>query len=144
MKRCLVDVNVLLALLARKHLHNQIAKSWFDRLRPGEAGVCRAVQLSVIRLFANPAIMAEHALPPAISWEMLSELMKDERLEFALEPSLVENFLPAFLRAGPPNSALVADAYLAAFAVAADYRFVTLDRGFHRFSGLDLELLASH
>src|SRR5882724_11304373 len=103
MKRCLVDVNVVLALLARKHVHNQVAQSWFDGLRSGEAGVCRAVQLSVVRLFANPAVMAEHALPPPTSWEMLSELMKDERLEFALEPSSVGNFLPAFLRSGPPN-----------------------------------------
>ena len=33
------------------------------------------------------------------------------------------------------------DAYLAAFAIVASRRLVTLDRGFRQFRGLDLDLL---
>lgn len=35
----------------------------------------------------------------------------------------------------------VADAYLAAFAIENNATFVTFDRGFHRFSGLKLQVL---
>jgi predicted nucleic acid-binding protein len=35
MKRCLADVNVLLALLVRHHEHNELLR-WFDSLEAGE------------------------------------------------------------------------------------------------------------
>jgi predicted nucleic acid-binding protein len=40
-----------------------------------------------------------------------------------------------------PVARLVNDAYLAAFAMASGRRLATLDRGFRRFTGLQVELI---
>ena len=65
MKRCLVDVNVWLALLVRQHEHHRLARKWFDTLTAGEGGLCRLVQLGLMRLLANRTIMGDHAIPAA-------------------------------------------------------------------------------
>jgi predicted nucleic acid-binding protein len=53
MKQCLTDVNVLLALLLRQHEYHRTALKWFDILAAGEAGLCRIVQLALIRLLGH-------------------------------------------------------------------------------------------
>lgn len=60
MKRCLVDVNVWLALLVRHHIHHQLARAWYDGLPERQVGLCRIVQLALVRLLANPSIMVLH------------------------------------------------------------------------------------
>jgi predicted nucleic acid-binding protein len=42
-----------------------------------------------------------------------------------------------------PTNKFVADAYLAAFAIAASMRLTTFDSGFEQFRGLELQLLAT-
>jgi toxin-antitoxin system PIN domain toxin len=143
MKQCLADVSVLLPLLVRHHEHHQKALRWFDELRAGEALVCRFVQLALIRLLGNRALMGEFALPAKVAWQLIEELLEDERLEFAAEPQLLNSALPALLNYPTPTNKLVGDAYLAAFAVAATLRLTTFDKGFGQFRGLDLQLLAS-
>jgi uncharacterized protein len=141
MKQCLVDANVLLSLLVRQHIHHHAARSWFDHLHAGEAGVCRMVQLSVIRLLGNRAVMAKDALSAAAAWRLVAELLEDERLEFLPEPDSLDDFLPKFLRYPVPTVNLIADAYLAAFAVAASRRIATFDHGFRQFDELKVDLL---
>jgi toxin-antitoxin system PIN domain toxin len=143
MKPCLADVNVLLALLVRHHEHHRRARKWFDGLAAGEAGLCRMVQLALIRFFGNASIMGDHVMPAAAAWILLEELLADERLEFIAEPPLVDSVFPTLLQYRAPTSKLVGDAYLAAFAIAASRRMVTLDRGFRQFKGLAVELLGS-
>jgi len=142
MKQCLADVNVLLPLLVRHHEHHEIALRWFDGLHAGEAVICRFVQLALIRLLSNRTIMREFVLSAAAAWQLIEELMEDERLAFAAEPALLDSALPALLTDPVPTNKLVADAYLAAFAIAATLRPTTLDHGFQQFRGLDLQLLA--
>jgi toxin-antitoxin system PIN domain toxin len=141
MKQCLVDANVLLSLLVQRHVHHGAARSWFDRLHSGEAGVCRMVQLSVVRLLGNRAVMAKDPLPASAAWQLLAELLDDERLEFLAEPVSLDDFLPKFFRCPVPTGNLIADAYLAAFAVAASRRMATFDRGFRQFDELEVDLL---
>jgi toxin-antitoxin system PIN domain toxin len=131
----LADANVLLALLVRHHDHHVVAGKWFDGLEAGEAGLCRFVQLATIRLLGNASIMADHAIPAAAAWNLLEELLADERLDFAGEPLLLDSVLPTLLKHP------VGNAYLAAFAMASSRRLVTLDGGFRQFRGLDVELL---
>ena len=143
MKRCLVDVNVLLALLVRHHEHNGRALRWFDGLVAGEAILCRFVQLALIRLLGNRTVMGKHAVSASVAWDLIEDLMKDERLEFAAEPAQVDAVLPKLLRYTGPTNKLVGDAYLAAFAIAGEMRLVTIDKGLEQFRGLDIELLNS-
>jgi len=141
MKPCLVDVNVLLALVAQRHVHHQAARKWFSALASGEAGLCRMVQLALIRLLSNPSVMGEDALPAMAAWKLVEELLQDERLEFVHEPALVDSVLPTLFVHRMPAGKLVMDAYLAAFAVAGSLRLATFDKAFEQFRGLELELL---
>jgi uncharacterized protein len=141
MKPCLIDVNVLLALLVRHHEHHALALRWFDGLQPGEAALCRFVQLALIRLLGNRSVMGEHAVSAAAAWQVIEELLADERMEFALEPPSLGAVLPELLRYSSPTNKLVGDAYLAAFCAAGEMGLVTIDRGFAQFAGLDLRLL---
>ncbi len=140
MKRCLVDVNVWLALLVIQHEHHKLARKWFDRLAADEAGLCRIVQLALIRLLANRSIMGVRVVSASAAWDLIEKLLEDERVNFIPEPSGVDSVLPTLLNYPIPTGKLVTDAYLAAFAIAASRRLVTLDRGFRQFRGLDVDL----
>jgi toxin-antitoxin system PIN domain toxin len=142
MKRCLADINLLLPLLVRHHEQHELALRWFDSLAAGEALLCRFVQLALIRLLGNGSIMGDYALPASSAWELLGKLMEDERMEFAAEPTLLEAEFPKLLRYPTPTGKLVGDAYLAAFALAGQFRFATFDTGFRQFRDLDLQLIA--
>ena len=142
MKLCLVDVNVWLALLVVQHAHHKIARQWFDGLAAGESGLCRIVQLGLIRLLGNASIMAQHAMPAARAWEVIETLLEDERVDLIHEPGELELILPSLLKYPIPAGKLVTDAYLAAFAIGASRRLVTLDSGFKQFKALDVVLLS--
>jgi len=137
----LADVNVLLALLVRQHEHHKSALRWFYRLAANEAGLCRFVQLALIRLLGNHHIMGDDAIPAGTAWRLIDELAQDERIDFVPEPDLLDSVLPTLLNHPVPNGKLIGDAYLAAFSIAASLRMVTLDRGFRQFKGLDVEIL---
>jgi uncharacterized protein len=142
MKQCLADVNVLLPLLVPHHEHHDMALQWFENLRAGEAVLCRFVQLALIRLLGNRTIMREFVLSATAAWQIVEDLMEDERLEFAAEPASLDSVFPRLLTYPVPTNSLVADAYLAAFAIAGTMRLATLDQGFKQFRGLELQLLA--
>src|ERR1700730_13255812 len=85
MKRCLVDVNVLLALLVIQHEHHELARKWFDSLAADEAGLCRIVQLALVRLLANRSIIGMHAVSASVAWNLIERLLEDERIDFIPE-----------------------------------------------------------
>jgi toxin-antitoxin system PIN domain toxin len=141
MKRYLVDLNVILAILAWKHDHHARALAWFDRLAAGRTGLCRIVQLGVVRLLGNPSVLGKDAISAEHAWAVVGELLEDERLDFLAEPEGLDRALAPLLNYAGPTGKLVTDAYLAAFAIASKRQLVTFDRGFTQFRGLDVELL---
>jgi len=136
-----VDANVWLALLVPRHQHHRLTREWFAALSAGDAGLCRAVHLAVIRLLSNGSIMKDDALSAADAWNRLEELRQDERVDFLQEPSSLDSILPSLFRYRTPTRNLVNDAYLAAFAIGASRTVVTWDGGFQQFRGLDVEIL---
>jgi len=134
----LVDVNLVLALLVRQHVHHALSRDWFANLGAGEVGLCRLVQLAIVRLLGNRAIMANDAVSALVGWRLIEDLLQDERLEFLPEPPRIDSVLPGLLDHPVLPGKLVSDAYLAAFAMAASRQMVTLDREFLRFRGLDV------
>jgi toxin-antitoxin system PIN domain toxin len=144
MKSCLADINVLVALLAGQHTHHSLARKWFTASGRGEIGICRYVQLGVIRLLGNPAVMGNSAISGFAAYRVIDDLLDlDERVEFVPEPPNLDSFLPKMLSHPMPANKAVNDVYLAAFALASSRRLVTLDAGFRRFGDLDLLLLES-
>lgn len=141
MKPCLADVNVLLALLVRQHEHHKLALKWFERLVAEEVGLCRFVQLALIRLLGNHHIMGEDAIAAGTAWRLIDDLAHDERVTFAPEPDSLDSVFPTLLNTRVPTGKLIGDAYLAAFAISGSRRMVTLDRGFRQFKGLEVDLL---
>ena len=143
MQHSLVDVNVWLSLLVRQHEHHEIARKWYESLESSEAGLCRFVQLGLIRLLGNRAIMGPDAVSSAAAWSLIEELREDERVEFVSEPPDIEIFLPSLLRYPVPTAKLVSDSYLAAFALSSSRRLITLDAGYRQFRGLEIKILES-
>jgi hypothetical protein len=138
----LVDVNVLLPLLVRHHEHHDLALRWFDGLAPGEAALCRFVQVALVRLLGNRTIMGNLAVSASAAWDLIAELMEDERMEFVAEPPLIDAVFPKLLRYATPTNKLVGFAYLAAFSIAGQMTLATVDKGFEQFRDVDLRLLS--
>ncbi|MEZ5353854.1 MAG: TA system VapC family ribonuclease toxin [Bryobacteraceae bacterium] len=138
----LVDVNVWLALLAAHHEHRPRALAWFDSLQAGEAGLCRLVQLSLVRLLSNAKVMGQNAIATRDALDVVDSLMEDERVVFWTEPVGMMTLLPRLLRYTSPTPNLVTDAYLAAFAMAKQCPVTTIDAGFRQFTGLAIEPLS--
>ena len=141
MKRCLVDVNVWFALLVRQHKHHATARAWFETLAAGEAGMCRLVQLGLVRLLANRTILGDDAISATAAWALITSLLQDERVNFTEEPPQLDVYLPAYWNYPIPTGKLVNDAYLAALAASGSRRLVTLDRGFREFRRIEVQLL---
>ena len=116
---------------------------WFDGLAAGEGLLCRYVQLALIRLLGNRAVMGEYAVSASKSWRLIDELMEDERMEFVAEPALVDDVMPKLLRYSVPTNKFVGGAYFPGFSIAGQMRLAAIDAGFEQFRGVDLELLST-
>jgi uncharacterized protein len=137
-KRHLVDVNVCFAWLVNDNANHHKAKQWFATLDPEAVVLCRSVQISVLRLLSDARIMGAFSKPsPMKAWQLVTALCDDDRVVFAPEPSNWENAFPPLLYDPRPAPKLVADAYLAAFAIAGGFRLVSFDSGFRQFKDLD-------
>jgi toxin-antitoxin system PIN domain toxin len=137
---------VWLALALEQHVHHARAVAWFDSLE-AEDGVlfCRSTQQSFLRLLTNPSVLAPYGLSSLTNreaWQAYEGLLADERIAFrSNEPDGLEREWQEFSDRPTVSPKLWMDAYLAAFAVAGGFQFVTLDSAFRQFRGLDLLLL---
>ena len=139
MKR-LSDVNVLLTLASDRCRQHTVIKDWWERLPLTESlCICRPVQTSLLRLLCTDAVMGAEALTLPQAWSVYAQLLASGRFTFALEPPRLDATWAAFCHPFGRAPKVVMDAYLAAFAVAGGYRFVTLDKAFGQFKGLDWE-----
>jgi toxin-antitoxin system PIN domain toxin len=109
---------------------------------------CRSTQQSFLRLASTPAVLHQYGAASFTNddaLDALNEFLALPTVSYRDEPSGV---VPLWHRLGGRRSAapkVWMDAYLAAFAIAADLTMVTFDRDFKVFvkDGLQLELLKS-
>jgi toxin-antitoxin system PIN domain toxin len=141
MNSFVVDANVWLAFLVQEHPHHAASRRWFDKLGANDAGLCRAAQLALLRLLGNRTIMGGGVLSATEAWSCVAKLQEDERVVFLAEPPGLDSLLPSLFRYPVPTRNLIADAYLAAFAIGVNRELVTRDRGFQQFRGLRVRLL---
>jgi uncharacterized protein len=137
----LCDTNLLLALCYDRHSHHSAALGWLDTQSKHDAVLCRATQLSLLRLLCHATVMAEDVCTLAQAWSVYDHILADERFVFRPEPTNLDPTLRRLTQANTPSSKLWQDAFLAAFALASRLHLATFDRGFQQFPGLQLILL---
>ncbi len=139
----LPDINVWLALAFPSHMHHNPARAWFDGAptdRP--CHFCRFTAMGFLRLANNPSVFPQAAVTQDQAWKLYDVILSNPRVEFAVEPPTLETSWRQFtgLPRFSPNA--WSDAYLAAFALAGGYEFVTFDKGFKQFPGLSCTILS--
>lgn len=112
----LPDVNVWIAAASDRHEHHATARQWFDSASTPIC-FCRVTQM------------------------VYRQILADERVRFEPEPPKIENAWVSLMSMSAASGSTWTDAYLAAFALEADFRLISFDRGMGRWSGLALELL---
>lgn len=102
---------------------------------------CRVTALGYLRLISNSSVTGQAAVTGATALAYLDAVLAQNGVGMATEPLDLDTVLDRIAETTPLSGAHWTDAYLAAFAIAGNYRLVTFDRGFRRFVGLDLLLL---
>lgn len=125
MRRALLDVNVLLALLDSDHVDHVRAGEWLDAEVEAGWASCPITENGFVRIISQPRYPSPVA--PAQAVELLAAARAHPHHAFwpcdvsLLDPQVVD-------RSRLHGSRQVTDAYLLALAVAHDGRFVTFDR----------------
>lgn len=125
MKRALLDVNVLLALLDRDHVDHDRARDWLDTVIVGGWASCAITQNGFVRILAQPRYPSP--VSPATAIALLSRACESQHHSFLpCDVSVLDAGQVDRSRLHGPRQ--VTDAYLLALAVAHDARFVTFGR----------------
>lgn len=139
------DSNVFLALAVEQHAHHSAAAAWFRQLEGADTPrFCRATRIGFLRLLTQKIAPGYHPLTNRKAWSVLDQLLPDEAIGFEAEPEDLETTWRRLSEIDTLSPEQWMDANLAAFAVTAGLRLVTLDKDFQTFEspGLDLLLLS--
>jgi toxin-antitoxin system PIN domain toxin len=142
----LADVNVWLATVVEAHPdHARAVRWWSQVVLPARRTVffCRVTQMGLLRLLWSEVVMGPARRTPAEAWRDYQQLLSQPPVAFMSEPEDLEERLRTITVEGEPSASMWTDAYLASFALEAELCLATFDRGFRRFDGLNLRLIAS-
>lgn len=136
-KSYLPDVNVWLAFAVDTHQHHARAQAWFRTLPDRSTAMCRVSQMGLLRLLTNRKVLGPDVLTPTAAWEVNDRLLADPRVWFVGEPGGLERLWRTATLPGtaPSSGAGWTDAYLWAFAEAAQLRGITFDHALARALG---------
>jgi toxin-antitoxin system PIN domain toxin len=124
-RRALLDINVLLALLDSDHVDHARAHTWLDEEIAAGWASCAITQNGFVRVLSQPRYPSP--VSPAQAIDLLSRTCDSSHHAFwPCEVSVLDAHLVDRSRLHGPRQ--VTDAYLLALAVAHEGRFVTFDR----------------
>jgi toxin-antitoxin system PIN domain toxin len=121
------DTNVWLALASPEHVHSGHARLWWEQ-HEGSIAFCRITQIGFIRLLTTAAAMDGKPLTIAEAWRVYDRFFEDDRVTFLREPPEVERGFRDRAAGRSASPKLWADAWLLAFAEAAEGVLVTFDK----------------
>jgi toxin-antitoxin system PIN domain toxin len=125
------DINVWVALTHGGHVHHLVARDWLQSLDTDvRFCFCRFTQLGLLRLLTAEGVMGDEVLNQVEAWAVYDRWQEDERVTFLEEPQTLERRFRSRTRMKQAAPKVWADAYLAAFAEAAQVTLVTFDRAF--------------
>jgi toxin-antitoxin system PIN domain toxin len=124
-RRALLDINVLLALLDSDHVDHQLARDWINaEIQHGWAS-CAITQNGFVRIISQPRYPSP--VSPSQAMDLLARAAGIEHHEFwPCTISVLDSKLIDRRRVHGPKQ--VTDAYLLALATAHHGRFVTFDQ----------------
>jgi len=137
MKPFLADVSVWVALTYDRHVDHAVVRRWFDS-SADDCFFCRISQLGLLRLLTNSSLMGGDVQSQQQAWRVYDRTRRHPRVGFQIEPDGLEAQFRELTQSTHPRTKHWPDAYLAALALTADLRVVTLDKAFPRVSGLDV------
>jgi len=124
-RRALLDVNVLLAVLDSDHVDHDRAVDWLDDEIAAGWASCAITENGFVRILSQPRYPSPVA--PAEAIELLSGARDSGHHAFwPCDVSVLDTRIVDHSRLHGPRQ--VTDAYLLALATAHDGRFVTFDR----------------
>jgi toxin-antitoxin system PIN domain toxin len=127
----LPDLSVLLALIYGAHENHARALEWMNSVeREGDVVLCRVLQLGLLRVLNNPVALGPDAQSGAGVWVTWDALVGDPRFRFVGEPPGLQPHLRRLTSRFKHQPSRWQDAYLAAFALAADLELITFDPAF--------------
>ncbi len=134
----LPDVNVLIHAFRRDSTQHAVCKAWLGAIVAGDAqfGMSAQVLSAVARITTNPRVFRQPSpLPEAFAY--CDNLLGQPHCEI-VEPGARHwaIFRRLCIDTGT-RGARVADAWLAALAIEHGCRWITYDRDYSRFPGLD-------
>ena len=138
----LLDVNVWIALAFATHVHHAAAKGWFESVPSALFFFCRTTQQGFLRLATDPRVLHSNAVTLPEAWKLYDAILRDRRVLFSGEPLGLEAIWRGYTQAEAFTPKVWNDAFLAAFARAADYEVVTFDKGFTRYNGVKCTTLS--
>jgi toxin-antitoxin system PIN domain toxin len=136
----LLDINVWLALVDKRHVHHPSASRYWADVTVQSRSFCRVTANGFLRLSTHSRAIPD-PLSPHEAWIIYRQFLSLPVIRWLPEPPGLENQYCAFSCAPGFVHHLWTDAYLAAFAVASKCRLVSFDGDFARFSGLNFKQL---
>jgi uncharacterized protein len=141
---CLYDSSVWVALSFASHVCHSAAAREFAAADSGNPAVfCRATQISFLRLLTTPVIQSRYGsdlISNAIAWNKCQELLALPQVAWMEEPGGLELLWGQCASRPTASPKIWMDAWLAAFAMAADIELATCDQDFNAFRPLGLKL----
>ena len=134
----LADVNVLVYAFRADTAQHRVCKSWLDRIIGGDArfGVSTLALSALVRIATNPRIFAQ---PSSIAEAFaFCDNLLDQPHSENVEPG--QRHWPIFnriCREAKIRGPRVSDAWFAALAIEHGCTWISYDRDYARFSGLD-------
>jgi uncharacterized protein len=124
-RRALLDINVLLALLDSDHVDHDRAHDWLDDEIAAGWASCAITENGFVRILSQPRYPSP--VSPAQAIDLLSRACDSSHHAFwPCDVSVLEAQVVDRSRLHSPRQ--VTDAYLLALAVGHEGRFVTFDR----------------
>lgn len=126
MSAALLDVNVLIALLDRRHVHHEQAHGWFASAQEEAWATCPLTQNALLRILGQPRYPNSPG-PPAVVAPLVAELIRHPQHQFWPDALSLLN------QSGVDPSRLLeagqlTDTYLLALAVHRGGTLVSFDR----------------
>lgn len=134
----LPDVNVLIYAFRRDAARHRICKPWLDCVVRSDRpfAISPLVLAAVVRIATNPRIFREPS-PPAEAFEFCNNLLAQPHVERAVPGERHWDIFDRIVRETSTRGLRVSDAWFAALAIERGHAWITYDRDYARFPGLD-------